>query len=243
MTRNTKAQTNLNALKYLANSIIHEGQNPLSKIKTTCQVIKDNLEQTIDLIDSIYDSSTRSLLAMDIALQNVNFEEIDKSKFVDLSIAEVVGNAVEKYLFNNSKEIELLNINYDNDFVFKGDEVLMSFVILNLLKNSLENKARIRIWFDAKERRVYWCDERCGIDEKKLRDIFSEQKVGFAKPDWRESGAKLYEQKSPLQTTTSTALGAGLGLLFCKRVMKAFGGDISVKSEAGKGTEFCLRFE
>jgi signal transduction histidine kinase len=33
-----------------------------------------------------------------------------------------------------------------------------------------------------------------------------------------------------------------LALTFCKRVMRAFEGDISVKSEVGKGTEFCLRF-
>jgi two-component system CAI-1 autoinducer sensor kinase/phosphatase CqsS len=34
----------------------------------------------------------------------------------------------------------------------------------------------------------------------------------------------------------------GMGLPFCKRVMKAFGGDISVKSKLEKGTEFCLKF-
>jgi two-component system CAI-1 autoinducer sensor kinase/phosphatase CqsS len=34
----------------------------------------------------------------------------------------------------------------------------------------------------------------------------------------------------------------GFGLPFCKRVMNAFGGDISVKSVVGEGAEFCLRF-
>jgi signal transduction histidine kinase len=36
--------------------------------------------------------------------------------------------------------------------------------------------------------------------------------------------------------------GTGLGLPFCRRVMKAFGGDISCKSVAGEGVEFCLKF-
>ena len=44
-------------------------------------------------------------------------------------------NAIAQYLLNGRDEIELLNVDYDEDFKFFGDEVLMSFVILNLLKN------------------------------------------------------------------------------------------------------------
>ena len=36
--------------------------------------------------------------------------------------------------------------------------------------------------------------------------------------------------------------GTGLGLPFCKRVMEAFGGDITCESVEGEGVEFCLRF-
>ena len=42
--------------------------------------------------------------------------------------------------------------------------------------------------------------------------------------------------------TSNKKDGTGLGLPFYKRVMLAFGGDISCKSQEGEGTEFCLRF-
>ncbi|MFT7099308.1 MAG: signal transduction histidine kinase [Rickettsiales bacterium] len=42
--------------------------------------------------------------------------------------------------------------------------------------------------------------------------------------------------------TSNKKGGTGIGLPFCKRVMNSFGGDISCKSEMGKGAEFCLRF-
>ena len=119
---------------------------------------------------------------------------------------------IGKYFFKNKKEIELLNVDLASDFIFKGDENLMSFVVLNLLKNSLVQKTKINIWIDA--------DKRCFYFKDKLEYIFN-------------------EQGSDLQNPTS----AEIGLLFCKRVMKAFGGDISVKSEVGIGTEFCLQFE
>ena len=215
----SQTQTNAQFLKSLSASIAHEAKTPLAGIKSACQIIKSNLDQTMELIDLIGDSSSRGLLVIDVILQNIRDGKIDKSKFVDLSISEVLETTIASFLFENQKEKELLNVNYDNDFIFKGDEVLMSFVILNLLRNALCYKAKINIWFDGDRRCLYFKDSGVGIDEDKLPHIFD---------DFFTSNKKG---------------GTGLGLPFCRRVMKAFGGDISVKSEVGKGTEFCLRFE
>ena len=151
--------------------------------------------------------------------QNHTQAKINNLKYLTTSIADVVDEAIGKYFFKNKKEIELLNVDLANDFIFKGDENLMSFVVLNLLKNSLAQKAKINIWFDADKRCFYFKDNEAQISADKLEYIFNERK-----PD--------------LQNPTS----AEIGLLFCKRVMRAFGGDIFVKSEVGIGTEFCLWF-
>jgi len=198
-----QTQTNLNNLKYLTTSITSEAQNPLSKIKSTCHTLRDNLDQAIGLIDSIIDSTSHSLLAIDIALKNVHFDEgiIDKTKFTNLSIVDVVDNAIAKYLFSGAKEIALLNIDLTNDFIFKGDEELMSFVILNLLKNALGCKAKINIWLDAQKKCLYFKCNGVGV--------FADE--------------------------------ADISLQFCKRVMKAFGGDVSFKFLA-REVEFCLGF-
>ena len=150
----------IHRLKYLSNSISVETKNSLSPIISTCETIRNNLEKTIEMLYSISDSACRFLLAIDIALQNANIDEIDKSKFVDLSIAEVVDNAIAKYLFNGDEEMALLNVDLSDDFIFKGDEVLMSFVVLNLLKNSLVHKAKINIWLDEEKRCLYFKDNR-----------------------------------------------------------------------------------
>jgi len=230
MTQNP--QTKIQTLKSLTTSITLETKDQLCGIKSACDIIRDNLDDAIRFIELITLSSSRGLLFADMVLHNINDEEIDKSSFKNLSITTVVENALSKYLFKNKEEIELINANYDNDFIFLGDETLMSFVILNLLKNALIYKARIDIWFDSKQKCLYFKDAGVGIAAEKLANIFNEQKAGFTKSDQRRERDQQQEKPTNI----------GLGLLFCKRVMKAFGGDISVKSELGKRTEFCLWF-
>jgi signal transduction histidine kinase len=88
------------------------------------------------------------LLDIDIAWHNSSFAEIDKSKFVKLSMAAVLDEAAASYVFEGAKEKDLLNVNFEDDFDFFGDETLMIFVVLNLIRNSLYYRARIDIWMD-----------------------------------------------------------------------------------------------
>jgi two-component system, CAI-1 autoinducer sensor kinase/phosphatase CqsS len=112
----------------------------------------------------------------------------------------------------------LVNADLENDFVFKGDETMAIFVLINLLKNSLYYKAKINIWLDADKKCLYFKDDGVGIPADKLEFIFD---------DFFTSDKKG---------------GTGLGLPFCKRVMLAFGGDITCNSPKDKGVEFCLKF-
>ena len=85
----TKIDKNLdkvNQVKSLAFSIAHETRNPLAGIKGCCELMKDNLNQLIEYIDLIYDSSSQGLAMIDTILNNIRDGNIDKSNFTDLSI-------------------------------------------------------------------------------------------------------------------------------------------------------------
>jgi two-component system, CAI-1 autoinducer sensor kinase/phosphatase CqsS len=211
-------QNKVENLKSLAGSIAHETRNPLSAIRGCCEIVKDNLNQAIEFIDLISISSNRGLSIIDMILQNIRDEEIDKSKFINLSIASVIDSAIKEYAFESNKEKALVSVDLENDFIFKGDETLMIFVLFNLLKNSLYYKAKINIWLDGDKKCLYFKDNGVGIPADKLESIFD----SFF--------------------TSNKKGGTGLGLPFCKRVMKAFGGDISCKSKEGEFTEFVLKF-
>ncbi|MFT7098194.1 MAG: signal transduction histidine kinase [Rickettsiales bacterium] len=211
-------QVKIKNLKSLAGSIAHETRNPLSAIKGCCEIIKSNLDQAMEFLDLISVSSSRGLSIIDMTLQNIRGEEIDKSKFRHISMGTIIEAACCEYAFESAEQKKLVNIDLTDHFDFKGDETLMIFVVFNLLKNSLYYKANIKIWLDGDNRCLYFKDDGIGIPADKLEFIFD---------DFFTSDKKG---------------GTGLGLPFRKRVMRDFGGDISCTSTLGQGVEFCLKF-
>jgi two-component system CAI-1 autoinducer sensor kinase/phosphatase CqsS len=157
---------------------------------------------------------------IDMIMANIREGKIDKSNFVELSISDTVKKAIKQYAYKNGDEKDLISLNLEDGFIFKGDENMMIFVIFNLLKNALHYKAKIEIRTEIKSdgNYLYFKDYGPGIEKDKLELIF-ESFFTYGKKD-----------------------GTGLGLPFCKGIMTAFDGEIICKSEVRKGTEFEIKF-
>jgi signal transduction histidine kinase len=54
----------------------------------------------------------------------------------------------------------------------------------------------------------------------------------------RDEQSKLFQSFERLAETSTTKPGLGLGLLVCRRLVEAHGGEIWVESELGKGSTF-----
>ncbi|MFT6106058.1 MAG: signal transduction histidine kinase [Rickettsiales bacterium] len=216
----TKEQTKvqIQTLKSLSASIAHETRNPLSAIKTACDLIKENLDEAVELLYLISISANRGLAIIDMTLASIRNEEIDKNQFLNIKMSAVIESVMKEYAFESEKQRNLVNVDLDDSFDFFGDENLMIFVVFNLLRNALYYRAKVNIWMNCKTRTLHFKDDGIGIPADKLPYIFD---------DFFTSNKKN---------------GTGLGLPFCHRVMRSFGGDISVKSDLEKGTEFCLIF-
>jgi CheY-like chemotaxis protein len=97
-------------------------------------------------------------------------------------------------------------------------------VLFNLLKNALyylplHPRARITITVqDTPLSRIVVHDTGPGVPAARVAELF-EEFYSFGKAE-----------------------GTGLGLAFCARVMKAFGGEITCRSQVGEFTEFVLVF-
>ena len=140
-----KNHDKIEQVKSLAGSIAHETRNPLAGIKGCCELMKDNLNQLIEYVDLIADSSTQGLAMIDIIMANIRDGEVDKSNFTDLSISGVVKKALKQFTYRNEEEKELVNFNLEQNFIFRGDENMMIFVIYNLLKNALHYQRPLQI--------------------------------------------------------------------------------------------------
>jgi len=105
------------------------------------------------------------------------------------------------------------------------DPQLIEQVLLNLIRNSIQalegnstgKSISITAGRDISGVQISVKDNGCGIDTENMDNIFI-----------------------PFYTTRDK--GSGIGLSFAKQIMRLHNGQISVKSDAGKGAEFILRF-
>lgn len=148
------------------------------------------------------------------SLQNCLMEEC--------SMAECVSEAVQRYPFKSATQRKRVSV--QGDFIFLGSRLLMQHVLFNLLKNALymietAQKGDITIWVASakKSNCLYFKDTAKGMSAAQLSQLFNH----------------FY---------TTTYMGTGLGLAFCRLVMNRFGGDISCEAKEGKYTQFMLTF-
>jgi len=224
----------------LAGSIAHEVRNPLAQVQHAMRTAQSLLPRTgsgdtipvpRQQIDAVVrelaqgtNAAHRGLQAITLTLQQVNGKALDRATFTVLSAAMCVQKAVHEYAYENAEQRSRVQVQVAGDFIFRGDETACVLILFNLLKNALyylplHPDASITISVEnAPVHRVVVRDTGPGIARERLPELF-EEFHSFGKSE-----------------------GTGLGLAFCRRAMRAFGGDVRCDSELGQFTEFTLTF-
>jgi len=113
------------------------------------------------------------------------------------------------------------------DLAVRAVPVQIQQVLMNLILNAREamlprgGVLTIEAREAADEVRIMVADTGCGIEPGHLKKIFE--------PFFTTKGD---------ENSSSSRLGAGLGLAFCRQIIDAHGGCISVESQPAKGTSF-----
>ncbi|WP_245841154.1 ATP-binding response regulator [Paraburkholderia ribeironis] len=223
------------ALQALAGSIAHEMRNPLGQLRHVLDRVEEALPATTPSDRQYADSTAalyghlahgqlsieRGLRIIAMTLDEVSAKSIRPDSLSYLNAAATTRKAVEEYGFDNEKERGKVNLVVREDFIFKADETVYLFTLFNLIKNALYHIAA-----HPSATLTLTVDRQCVI----VRDTGN----GIAP----EILAHLFE---PFRTAKNPG-GTGLGLAYCQRAMRAFGGTIGCESEVGKFTAFTLRF-
>jgi len=226
------------ALQALAGSIAHEMRNPLSQLRHVLDRVQEALPAVTEPGEAttlthgrasvLYNhlaqgqlSIERGLRIIAMTLDEVSAKSIRSDSLSYLHAAATTRKALEEYGFDNDSERAKVSIAVREDFIFKVDETVYLFTLFNLIKNSLYHIApypQATLTLIVERNKVIVRDTGAGIAAELIPHLFE-----------------------PFRTAGNSG-GTGLGLAYCQRAMRAFGGNIECQSEVGKFTEFTLSF-
>ncbi len=220
----------------LAGSMAHEMRNPLGQFHASLESLKQalpppsssRLPRTLasEQVEALYHhvaqgevAVRRGLQVISMTLDEVSARPMDVNAFVPLSAALVTQRAVEEYGYEMEEARARVRIQIVKDFSFRGDETAYVFVLFNLIKNALfyvPTHPHLQVLIRVERSQVFVEDNGPGIPADVLPRLFE-----------------------PFSSAGKSG-GTGLGLAYCRRVMRAFGGDIACASEPGVFTRFSL---
>ena len=217
---------------FLAN-MSHELRTPLNAIIGFAEILRDELVGTInaeqkECVNDIHISGQHLLEMINDIL---DLSKIEAGKMVlqleTFSIVEAVEEvntiitalAVKKHLD--------LTLNYNRNCPIEADRVKFKQIFYNLLSNAVK--------FTPEGGRV---ETHLKVTDTELYAEVIDTGIGISEADQ----AKLFAPFTQIDTSKSRRYGGtGLGLALTHRLIMLHGGEISVKSEEGKGSNFTLR--
>ncbi len=223
--------------QFLAN-MSHEIRTPINGVLGMLTLLADTqLSKTQQHFSKLAKISAETLLSLinDI----LDFSKIEAGKLeiehVEFNLAECIVDSVQAMSIKAQQqglEIIIDTTELSDDFVI-GDPSRLTQVITNLVSNAIKftEQGEIVITVSLKEKSSTQLtlsatvkDTGIGIPEQKCADLFS----AFTQVD---------------ASTTREFGGTGLGLTIVKQLCQLMGGDISVTSILGKGSEFTFSLD
>jgi two-component system, CAI-1 autoinducer sensor kinase/phosphatase CqsS len=224
----------LNTLSTMA-VMAHELRTPLATVNLMGDVLqtlaqndvpdgkKKKLEELAARLQSLVRSMNRQI---DTQISNAQLLRLPREQSPVMAAA-MVQEVVNGYPYRSSRERDCVRVTIQQDFCFVASPQLFSQVLTNLLKNALHSLASASIAPNPGDLRI-----DVGLHHGKGRIAVSDDGVGIP----HEQQQRIFE---PFYSTQPGA-GNGLGLTFCKNVVEAAHGRISLHSEPSMGAVFMI---
>lgn len=214
----------LASIGLLVAGVAHEINNPLTSVMTFSNLMLEKLPEGDPNRERLKMMTFEANRARTIVKQLLSFARETPARPVMISINEPVREIVDSLVAQGKfADVELkMDLAEDMPEV-NSDPAQIGQVVMNLVLNAINAITPPGTVEVATRVRDGWAelavsDTGCGIPEENIRRIFE-----------------------PFFTTRGANQGTGLGLAVSYGIVKKHRGDITVKSELGKGTTFTVR--
>lgn len=224
-----KIENLINQEKQFTSDASHELRTPISVILAQGEYLldiadndkeKELAKNIVDKANQVSKLVSRLLLLARIDQDRQKFkkEKVDVGLLADIAIDSVKELAEEK-------NIELLT-NIPENIMVRADEALLLSAVTNLISNGIKyGKERGRVVISALK-----------LDGG-IKIIVSDNGIGIKKEHLDKIWGRFYRIDD---VRNDEYASNGLGLSLVKSIVRLHGGEITVKSEPGKGTEFTI---
>ena len=215
--------------------ITQESRNPLKSIENICSNIEE--EKDIKVIKENVKDLSNLAKRLDFTINNVmNVSTLDAQKIniIDkkYNLKKVCEELTKRVSLENKKDVEFKYIISHNDLYLYGDDMKIKQVLYSLIVNSLEktNVGYVEFKVNVIEKYDYArvifmvTDSGPGIEIDKINEILS------------STGALDKEEVELLNKKE-------VDVKLCQKVIKLMGGNLMIKSDLGKGSEFILTID
>jgi len=192
--------------------------NTTDEIKSQMQRIRTSSQHLLGLLNDILD-----ITKIDSGKIELSLEVMNLSKLIS-TVNEIIKPRCDE------KNISF-NIAYDNfkPMMFFSDSLRLRQVLINLIGNAVK--------FTPEYGKIDFTVSKLEQANNKCNILFSVKDTGIGiSPDRIEKIFEPFEQES--SEITKKYGGTGLGLGISKRIVEMFGGEITIKSKQGEGSEF-----
>lgn len=249
--RNQIQNAKVDIAKMLGSNLAHDLRTPLASIRLAAQAtshyipalfhaynlakdaelpVQNIQKQKLELAESSLQRIINEVSAANDIISkieiNLSSEYINRNQFKILSIKATLNKSLESFPYRSEthqSKIKKLFVG-EEDFQFLGCEQLTMYIIFNLLSNAFhyiniegEGEVLINIKCSKTYNELHFQDTARSIPDEVMPYIFN-----YFFSDKRDA--------------------LGMGLTFCRNVMRAYGGDIIYRKNADASNEFILFF-
>ncbi|MEZ4937481.1 MAG: HAMP domain-containing sensor histidine kinase [Crocinitomicaceae bacterium] len=208
-------------------SVTHELKTPLASIKLNLQTIKKRqLDQ--ELQNKLIHKSEAEIVRLENIVNNIlavtrieSKSQLSEKENIDLS--ELVKNQVQLMSENFGKNHHF-NQHIQKGVHWNGDPGLFQLILSNLIENAIK--------YSSENTEI---EINLTLQNGKVELIVKDQGIGISKEEREKIFNKFYRAGNEEVRQTK---GTGLGLYLVKSLVGHYNGEIQVKTEENKGTEF-----
>ncbi|HUF12023.1 MAG TPA: ATP-binding protein [Longimicrobiales bacterium] len=180
--------------------------------RTMMSRVLDTSNHLLGLVNDLLDLTKIAAGRIDL-----RFEEVAVERIVRRAVDQIAPLAAGKDL--------RVEVKGDSDPVAVADETRLSQILINLASNAVKFTESGSITFEY------------GVDGDRARICVRDTGPGIGERDREQVFDEFYQVDSGLARNVG---GSGLGLAISRRLARLMGGEISLQSEPGRGSEFVL---